>query len=197
MDIPEQFYLDILHVDFHGTVEKLLTMWFKEYENDYLEINKFYLNPTKKRIIDEIVLKVKYPNEIKRHQREIAENLGDLKANEFKNIIFYLVPVFKQFIHKSFFNHFAAYATSLRLMCQNKISKEDLNDAYLLMDYFIKRFGHKNMYGLVNMDYKVHVHLHYALQTLYFGPLIYITCFIFEGKSFLFLKLNSLKWILN
>jgi hypothetical protein len=71
-------------------------------------------------------------------------------------------------------------------MCQKQISKEDLSDAYILMDYFVKRFGQKNMYGLVNMDYKVHVHLHLALQVLYYGTLIYITCFIFEGKFEIF-----------
>jgi hypothetical protein len=187
MDIPGQFFLDILHVDFHGTFEKMMTMWCKEYKNEKNVINKFYLNPTKKRLLDELVIKVKYPNEIKRHQREIVENLGDLKGNEFKNVIFYLVPIFKLVLKENYFNHFAAYATSLRLMCQKQISKEDLSNAYILMDYFVKRFGQKNMYGLVNMDYKVHVHLHLALQVLYYGTLIYITCFIFEGK-FLFMK---------
>jgi hypothetical protein len=49
MDIPGQFFLDILHVDFHGPFEKMMTMWCKEYKNEnqmnggflYDQINAF------------------------------------------------------------------------------------------------------------------------------------------------------------
>jgi hypothetical protein len=181
MNIPEQFFLDIMHVSFLGTLERILTMWFKEFKNEKKQINKFYLNPVKKRLLDQMALKIQYPNEIKRNQREITENLGDLKANEFRNIIFYLVPLFKTLLEKNYFDHFAAYATALRIMCQPKIKKEDLNDAYILMDYFVKKFAF--LYGIVNMDYKVHVHLHLALQVLNYGSLTYLTCFIFEGNN--------------
>ncbi len=89
-----------MHVYFHGTLEKMLTMWCKDYKNEKKEINEFYLNPRQKKFLDQMAIKVKYPNEIKRRQREITENLGDLKANEFKNIIFYLIPLFKPVLKK-------------------------------------------------------------------------------------------------
>ena len=81
-------------------------------------------------------------------------------------------------LKKNIFQHWAAYVTSLRLLCQKTISKEDLNHAFILMDYFVRRFS--AIYVIENMDYKVHVHVHYALQVLSYGSLIYITCFIFE-----------------
>ena len=102
MNIPEQFFLDIMHVSFHGTLE-----------NEKKEINEFYLSPRQIKFLDQMAIKVKYPNEIKRHQREITENLGDLKANEFKNKIFNLIPLFKPVLKKEYFSHFAAYATAL------------------------------------------------------------------------------------
>ncbi len=169
-----------MHVSFLGTLEKLLTLWCKEFKNEKGIINQFYLNPNKKRNLDQMAIKIRYPDEIKRHQREITENLGDLKANKFRNIIFYLIPLFKTLLDKKYFDHFASYATALRIMCQKNIKKEDLKDAYLLMDFFVKKFA--VLYGVVNMDYKAHVHLHLALQVLNFGSLIYLTCFIFEGK---------------
>jgi hypothetical protein len=175
MNIPEQFYFDILHIDFHGTFETMINKWKKDYKDENNNFNKFYLNPSNRSLFDQMAIKVRYPNEIKRHQREVFENLGDLKGNEFRNVLFYLVPLFKDFLKDNFFIHFSAYATALRLMCQVKISKDDLRDAYFLMDYFVRRFGHKNMYGLVNMDYKLHVHLHYATQVLNYGSLTYIT----------------------
>jgi hypothetical protein len=58
MNIPEQFFLDIMHVSFHGTLERILTMWFKEFKNEKKEINKFYLNPTIKRLLDQMALKI-------------------------------------------------------------------------------------------------------------------------------------------
>jgi hypothetical protein len=84
-------------------------------------------------------------------------------------------------LEKNYFDHFAAYATALRIMCQQKIKKEDLNDAYILMDYFVKKFAF--LYGIVNMDYKVHVHLHLALQVINYGSFTYLICFIFEGNN--------------
>jgi transposase len=181
MNIPEQFYLDVLHCDFHGTGEFLINAWCKNFK-DTTKTNKtkYYLKPEKRRIIDKLAVNVKFPSEIKRHQREITENLGDLKGNEFKNIIFYLAPIFKEVLKKNYFEHWASYVTALRLLCQSKISKEDLNDAFILMDYFVRRFA--TLYGKENMDYKVHVHIHYAMQVFLYGSLIFITCFIFEGN---------------
>ena len=197
MSIPEQFYFDILHCDFHGTGEFCIKAWCTNYKEPVKSSNKstnsglsknqthrtqYYLNNEKKKKLDDLAVMVNFPSEIFRYQRKITENLGDLKGNEFKNIIFYLGPIFKKVLKKNVFEHWAAYVTALRILCQTKISKEDLNDAFILLDYFVRRFS--NIYGKHNMNYKVHVHLHYAMQVLLFGSLIYVTCFIFEGKHF-------------
>ena len=178
--IPEDIYLDPMHLIYIGTQLKLLTMWCYEYKNYKNEINQFYLGPKKRTSIDDIILKLKYPNEISRNQRSIND-LKNFKANELRNITFYYgSTVFKEALKKKYFIHFAAYTTSIRLMTQRKISKEDLNDAFVLMNYFIKRFN--QLYGDENMDYKLHAHSHLPLQVLSYGPLNFLSCFPFEGN---------------
>ena len=54
MNIPEQFFLDIMHVSFLGTLERLLTLWCKEFRNENNQKNKFYLNPREKKEIDQL-----------------------------------------------------------------------------------------------------------------------------------------------
>ena len=179
--IPDNIYLDPMHLIYIGTQLKLLTMWCTEFKNFQNEINSFYLGPKKRSKIDEIILKLDYPNEISRNQRSIND-LKNFKANEFRNLMFYYGPtVFKEVMKKSYFMHYATYATSIRLMVQKKISKEDLNDAFILMNYFIKRFS--QIYGAENMDYKLHAHSHLPLQVLSYGPLNLLSCFSFEGEK--------------
>ena len=99
-----------------------------------------------------MAVNVKFPSEIKRHQREITENLGDLKGNEFKNIIFYLAPIFKEVLKKNYFEHWASYVTALRLLCQSKISKEDIKNKYLMDKKVVKvyKIHNESKVGVIN-----------------------------------------------
>lgn len=59
-------------------------------------------------------------------------------------------------------------------MNQNKVKK-----AYILLNYFVRRV--KSLYGLENMLFNLHGHIHLAVQALNWGPLHKLTCFPFEG----------------
>ena len=142
--------------------------------------NPFYLSVAKKKMMDNDVIKIEFPNEIKRIQRTITDNLGELKANEFRNSLLYHAPIIRKVQKSNYFMHYAAYVTSIRLMCQTRIRKEELHDAYILIDYFVKRYS--QLYGRNKMNWKIHAHLHLPLQVLNFGNFIYITSFGFEGK---------------
>jgi hypothetical protein len=193
LSIPEDVFLDPMHTCFLGPAEDLLSMWCKSATKEKKQPgfsdnkkrskkislkNEFYLNPNMKKILDDSVVKIKYPNEIKRHQRTISDNLGDMKANEFRNTLFYQAPIIRKVQKSNIFKHFAAYVTAMRLMCQSRISKTDLHDAYILIDYFVKRYS--TLYGRRKMNWKIHAHLHLPYQALYFGSLNLITTFAFE-----------------
>ena len=54
--------------------------------------------------------------------------------------IFSAIPRLEEVMIDSYFTHFAAYVTGLRLLNQIEISKDDIEDAYVLIEYFLKRF---------------------------------------------------------
>ncbi len=120
-----------------------------------------------------------YPNEINRNQRTFDE-LYNFKANEFRNILFYAaIPAFALILDKKKFTHFAHYIIAMRLMTSKNITKKKIEDAQTLINYFVMQY--KTIYGIENMDYKLHAHLHFPLQVQRFGGLNTTSCFPFEG----------------
>jgi hypothetical protein len=107
--------------------------------------------------------------------------MNDFKANEFRNFLFYLIVlVFDGTLPDEYFEHFLLYATAIRLLCQNQISMDDLMDANVLLNLFSFQF--KRLYGIENMSYKLHAHIHLITQVYRYGRLNNISCFPFESK---------------
>lgn len=71
------------------------------------------------------------------------------------------------------------YIVFIRLLCQDKITKEEINDAKLIIDDFIIEY--EKLYGLDSMTFNLHAHLHLPIQTLRYGPLNKSACFCFEN----------------
>ena len=178
-ELPNSIFLCALHLIYIGTFDKLLTLWCTEYRDCFGNLNKFYLSPSKRASLDLILDKVRYPNEISRVQRSIND-LSNLKANEKRNLLFYLaIPMLERVLGADYYLHFTVYVTAIRLMCQYHISKEDLKDAKVLINHFIKTFP--TYYGSHNQDYKLHAHSHLPDQVESIGGLNYLNGFFFEG----------------
>ena len=95
----------------------------------------------KKTEINSRILKVKFPSELPRSQRSIND-LHRYKANELKNILFYQAPLLCENLMAGieYIEHFFAYITSMRLMNQKKIERQDLSDADCLIEFFVKSY---------------------------------------------------------
>ena len=186
IDIPEQVALDFMHLTCLGTVKKLFDLWLFQYKNKDNELNDYYFSQQDKELMDSILLNVKYPSEISRSQRSIKD-IKTFKANEFRNLIFYTaVPSLKSIMNTNYYTHFVSFVTAIRLLTQEDINKEDLEDAYTLIEYFLKKF--EAIYGDEHLDYKLHAHSHLAAQCIRFGPLNSIACFSLEG---VFMKVKN------
>ena len=135
----------------------------------------------KKTEINSRILKVKFPSELPRSQRSIND-LHRYKANELKNILFYQAPLLCENLMAGieYIEHFFAYITSMRLMNQKKIERQDLSDADCLIEFFVKSY--EKYYGKENLTYNLHAHLHLPSQVANHGSLFYTSCFPFEGK---------------
>jgi hypothetical protein len=130
--------------------------------------------------LDKALTAIKFPLEFSRAQRSL--NLKNLfKANEFKNFIFYSCIILKDFLSPLYFNHLLYYVIFLRLLCQEKVEKDDILISYYLIEKFINDF--ELLYGKENMTYNLHSHIHLPLQVTKLGPLNKHSGFSFEGAS--------------
>jgi hypothetical protein len=120
----------------------------------------------------------KYPSEFPRTQRKLKE-LKRFKASEFRNFIFYLTPALKEILSAEIFNHYLVYATAIRLLTDDCLELDHIKSAQNLINYFVRTFS--DIYGIENMPYKLHSHLHLPSQVLNFGPINKVSSFPFEG----------------
>ncbi|CAF0947297.1 unnamed protein product [Brachionus calyciflorus] len=129
--------------------------------------------------IDKRLLSVRLPNEIKRKCRSIEER-NFYKANEYRTIALYIsFALFKGILDDKYLNNLMKYVIFLRLLCQNKISEEDLSDSHRLIVDFVVEY--EKLYGKEQMTFNVHAHLHLPLQVKCFGPLNKCSSFSFEN----------------
>lgn len=121
---------------------------------------------------------IKFPNEFSRSQRSLEfRNL--YKAVEFKNFIFYSTIGLKDFLPSKYFNNVLKYVIFLRVLCQEKIEEDDLILSQHLIENFI--FEYEQLYGIQNMTYNLHAHIHLPIQAFKFGPINKISALAFEG----------------
>jgi hypothetical protein len=119
------------------------------------------------------------PIESARSTRALSDR-GHYKANEWRNLAFYLViPLFKSYMHEKYFNNLIKYVVYIRILCQDKISAEDLKDAELIFIDFIREY--EILYGIDNMTSNLHAHFHLIAQVKRFGPLTKCSGFAFEN----------------
>jgi len=204
IQIPENIILDYMHLSCIGVVKSLKFLWLDSKREDNWFISKlsfikffwlsYFILIIGKKEIDLVNVKLKnirFPLEFPRAIRQLSE-INDFKATEFRNFLFYLIVfVFQKILPDEYYEHFLLYVTAIRLLCQHQISMEDLMDANCLLNYFSFQF--KRLYGIENMSYKLHAHIHLITQIFRYGRLNTISCFPFEGKSieFILLKLKN------
>lgn len=126
-----------------------------------------------------MLLKVRLPIESSRSTRSLNDR-GQYKANEWRNLAFYLfIPILKNFLPHKYFKNLAMYLVYLRILCQEQISLQDLDDAKEIFSSFIVDF--ERMYGKDRMKFNLHSHFHLVEQVRRYGPLTKYAVFAFEN----------------
>ncbi|CAF0885152.1 unnamed protein product [Brachionus calyciflorus] len=172
--IPDNLILDYMHLSLMGTFKKIFNGFF---ESSSWQKN-YYLGKVS-HFIDNRLMQVKLPTEIKRKTRSI-EDRYHFKANEFRTISFYLsFGLFKGLLNDIHLNNLMKYILFLRILCQDQIEEEEINDAQIIIIDFLHEY--EVLYGDMNMTYNIHSHIHLAEQVKNFGPLSKISCFPFEN----------------
>ncbi len=79
--------------------------------------------------IDKRLLSVRLPIELARSTRSLNER-AYYKANEWRTILFYLsIPLFLDILHLTAFKNLIHYVIFMRILCQEQISREEINDS--------------------------------------------------------------------
>jgi len=131
-------------------------------------------------LIDKRLLNVKLPPGHSRATRSITER-SYYKANEWRNILFYLAfGILKDILPNLYLKNLLKYIIFIRILCQEKISLEDCNEALLIFDDFHSEF--EKLYGKENMTFNLHSHLHMPEQVWLYGGLNKTSGMCFENK---------------
>ena len=91
----------------------------------------------------------------------------------------YLYFTYEDILSLPHYKNFVHYVIFMRILCQDIISKDDLNDAQQIIVLFLTDF--QKYYGEGAMTYNIHAHLHLTRQVYNYGPLNRCSCFPFEN----------------
>ena len=172
--IPYNIIIDYLHLCLQGSFKSILMCFFDSKNNAEIYYLAKYIY-----LLDKRLLNVRLPIEIERSTRSINER-SYYKANEWRTILFYLsIPLFKNILNQKAFYNLIKYVVFIRILCQDSVNKEEINDAQMIIVDFIKEF--EEIYGTDSMRYNIHAHLHLPLQVWNYGPLNKCSCFQFEN----------------
>ena len=131
-------------------------------------------------MIDKTLVNIRLPVETSRNTRSITER-SYFKANEYRNLLFYLAfGILKDILPDIYLLNLLKYIIFIRILCQEAISLNDINDSITLIQEFLKEF--EFLYGKKAMTSNIHGHQHLPLQVWKYGPLNKRSGFPFENK---------------
>lgn len=120
--------------------------------------------------------KIKVPHSFPRDIRDF-KSLPHWKANELKVFLLYTgLPALFKFLKTKHFEHFCLYVLIIRRLCDTDISAVEQELTRNLLNIWHKDL--EDLYGLKNMTYTAHAHMHLVDQVQRLGPLHRIQAFI-------------------
>lgn len=164
---------EYMHLICLGVTKKLLKLWC---------MGKGPLPPRLAARISKKLVKLGkcLPVEFNRKQRGFKE-IDRWKATEFRTCLLYTgIVAFKKHLPKSHYEVFMCLSVAIRYLCSPKPTREEINYAEQLLQYFVETF--KTIYGRVRLSYNVHGLIHVAEDVRNFGPLDNYSAFKFENK---------------
>ena len=121
---------------------------------------------------------IKIPHSFPRSIRDLKD-LAYWKANELKLFMLYTgVPSLYLHLSELHFEHFCLYVLYIRLLCDDdaEFKREQLEEIGFVWHEHLQK-----LYGISEMTFTAHAHLHLPQQVFRFGPLHKLSCFAFEG----------------
>ena len=151
-DMPNMTIPESLHCFWEGIGNQFLKLWSSDTGAPYYVVN-FFIK------LDESILNIHPPDEIKRAPRSFNSDFSLLKASELRSFcLFYSCVVLQGILPSKYYNHWLLVVNVFRILYQQPIPKSDLLPARLLADKFIIEM--ETLYGEDKISYNVHLLTH-------------------------------------
>ncbi|GBM05749.1 hypothetical protein AVEN_234201-1 [Araneus ventricosus] len=171
-DLVQSFVPDYMHAVLLGVVRQIMSLWIQTSSND------FSINQKSLRVLNHRILNIKFPQETTRKLRSTNEVLF-WKASEFRIFLFVSPIILKNLISKNVYNHWLLLVHGISLLLGNEVTTNDLEEAEFALQKFV--YGVKDIYGIQEQTYNIHLLLHLPQAVKSWGPLWAHSCFIYEG----------------
>lgn len=174
---------DYMHGVLLGVTKTLLYKWFSSTES-----KKEYFIGDKVKLISKRLNSIKPPESMERLPRDLEKNYTHFKATELQAwLIYYGIPCVEGILPNKYLEHFACLAEGVYFLLGDKISKNDLQRAHILLDAFFRNFS--NLYPAGSCGLNVHnIGMHMVEYVRVLGPLWSWSCFPFEDCNSMITK---------
>ena len=172
-DMPKMTVPESLHCFWEGIGKQFLKLWSSDTGSPYYVVHLF-------KRLDESILNIKPPDDIRRVPRPFDKNFSLLKASELRTFCLFYSPIVLQgILPPKFYNHWLLVVNLFRILYQKHISKGDMTTAKLLADKFIIEIS--SLYGEDKVSYNVHLLTHVVDATERLGAPWSNSSFIIES----------------
>lgn len=190
-DVIRGHPLDYMHGVLLGVVKALINHW-------NITANKkeaFFLNKVSRNLLNQRIQSLKLCNFIRRRPRSL-EDRNLFKANEYRTMLLYILPITLQGILKDkYYKHFCLLSSAVYKLLRPKIPLNTLTSIEGDLIKFVAEYG--ILYGLHRVTMNVHRLLHLVDSVKYSGPLWATSLFSFESNNAYILRfINGSKDIL-
>lgn len=165
-----------------GVQKLLLELWFLPKHGK--EIFNFH---DKQDCVDDRLIRIKPTLNITRLPRSV-QDLKYWKASEYRSFLLYFgAPVLHDILDKERFSHYLLLVNSMHILLKFGSTPDDINRAEIMLTNFCESFA--VLYDDRFMRLNVHQLLHLPDSVRTLGPLYTHSCFSFEDKNGVLLKM--------
>jgi len=182
-EIVHGIAIDYMHGVLLGVQKTLLSLWFGVSKK-----GKAFNFCSRVSKVDKRLLGIKPTSSVSRLPRSISQDLRHWKASEYRSfLLFYGAPVLYGILDDQRFAHYLLLVNAVFILLKMGSTEGDISRAENMLFDFVKMFG--VLYDKCSITLNFHQLVHLADSVRYLGPLYTHSCFPFEDKNGILLKM--------